>query len=83
MRKISAFLMSKAELEEILQEELDDVGLKLFPKDEFFEARSDQNFLDGGLIDERLSEFFGVREGIHYRHVKPSREDVIFTVIEE
>lgn len=72
MDQLTAYKMTLAEAEEMLQNTLDNSSLKLvrrvgdmdFPS--FFCAVSDSQSLDGSEIDERLAQILGVRAVEHY-----------------
>lgn len=71
MKEIRAFLSTKDEIEEILQEALDDATLRLERKKSlgrFYEAYSPayDNRLDGGQVDERIADHLGVRSCEHW-----------------
>lgn len=65
MKEIRAFLFTKDEIEEILQEALDDATLRLEREKSFrrfYEAYSPayDNRLDGGQIDKRIADKLGI-----------------------
>lgn len=56
MTRFIAYMMTKEEATEILQNILDDSGIRLRRASDFYEASSDIQFLDGGQVDERLAQ---------------------------
>lgn len=65
MKEIRAFVFTKDEIEEILQEALDDATLRLEREKSlgrFYEAYSPayDNRLDGGQIDKRIADKLGI-----------------------
>ena len=63
---IIAYKYTPEEVEELLQNCLDDKGIKLLNKGHFYYAESDTNFLDGSEIDERMAQILNVKECEHY-----------------
>lgn len=69
MNICKAYSFSMEELEEILQNMLDDGGLKVHRYDNsqiLCYAQSDTQFLDAGQIDERLAQHLQVGFGVGY-----------------
>lgn len=66
MEKCTAYLFSLKEAEEALQKCLDNRGLKLKEEVFFYNAESDDIFLDGSQVDERMAQILGVEKCEHY-----------------
>ncbi len=67
MTKCVAHLFSLEEAEEMLQKCLDDNTLKLRACSFFYDASSDDIYLDGSEIDERMAQILNVKKCYHYR----------------
>lgn len=61
-----AYKYTPQEVEELLQNCLDDKGIKIVNQGHFYYAKSDTNFLDGSEIDKRMSHILNVKECEHY-----------------
>lgn len=66
MEKMVAYKFTLTEAEEALQNCLDDREMKLVSDRNFYHAESDNNYLDGSEVDQRLAEIIGVENGEHY-----------------
>ena len=66
MEKLMAYKFTLEEAEELLQNCLDNSGIKLVNKGHFYYAESDCQELDGSEIDERFSQIIGVESGEHF-----------------
>ena len=77
--KYTAYKFTISETEEILRNLLDDDGIYLQPRTNFYEAKSENVFLDGHEVDERLAQFLNVSKCEHYR----SEDGIVVLVIEE
>ena len=62
----SAYKYTVEEAEELLQNCLDDNGIKLVNHGYFYYAESDTNSLDGAEVDERMAQMLHVEECEHY-----------------
>lgn len=62
MEKLIAYKMSVSEGEEILQNVLDDAGIRLVSEaNAFYSAYSDSQELDGSQVDRRIAQYLGVQ----------------------
>lgn len=62
MEKLIAYKMSVSEAEEILQNVLDDAGIRLVSEaNAFYSAYSDSQELDGSQVDRRIAQYLGVQ----------------------
>ena len=62
MEKLIAYKMSVSEAEEILQNVLDDAGIRLVSEaNTFYSAYSDSQELDGSQVDRRIAQYLGVQ----------------------
>ena len=60
MEKLIAYKMSVSEAEEILQNVLDDAGIRLVSEaNAFYSAYSDSQELDGSQVDRRIAQYLG------------------------
>lgn len=65
--KYTAYKFTVSETEEILRNLLDDDGIYLQPRTNFYEAESYNQFLDGYEVDERLAQYLEVEKCEHWR----------------
>lgn len=77
--KYTAYKFTISETEEILRNLLDDNEIHLKPRTNFYEAKSDNVFLDGHEVDERLAQYLEVSECEHYR----TEDGIVVLVTEE
>lgn len=66
MKKCTAYTLTLDEAEELLQNCLDNKGIKLVSQGFFYYAESDTQCLDGNQIDERMAQIIGVKKCEHY-----------------
>ncbi len=66
MKKCTAYTLTLEEAEELLQNLLDNKGIKLVLHGIFYYAESDTQCLDGSEIDERMAQVIGVGKCEHY-----------------
>lgn len=66
MKKCTAYIFTLEEAEEALQKCLDNSGIRLKEEVFFYNAESDDIFLDGSEVDERMAQILGVGKCEHY-----------------
>lgn len=66
MEKYIAYTLSIGEATNILQYRLDDKTIRLIKNLNFYEARSDNQYLDGSQIDDYIAQQFGVNKCEHW-----------------
>lgn len=74
MKKITAYLFAWDELSDVLQNILDDSGIKCVRDGALYKAFSDVQELDAGQVDERISQYLTIDGMVGY----PYEDGVLF-----